>query len=157
MLILIMFLIIAEAKQISDQRRSIQLYKERAEVAAAPIEAAIEPPRKPYSFKATVLELIKATPYPANETDTDKDGLPDSVEWVIGTDFNNSDTDFDNLNDTYEVFKRLGSLRAGFKSKNTFHRLFQELVEMTPMEYRGFSKFQKPENRTPRSTEHPRK
>jgi len=43
--------------------------------------------------------LLNAT---TDWTDTDMDGLPDSVEAVIGTDANNTDTDFDGLNDTYE-------------------------------------------------------
>jgi streptogramin lyase len=44
--------------------------------------------------------LINAT---VNKTDTDGDGLPDSVEAVLGTDFNNSDSDFDRLDDYNET------------------------------------------------------
>ena|GEM_PF-966654 len=44
--------------------------------------------------------LIAAT---TNMTDTDSDGLPDSVEAVLGTDLNNTDTDSDGLDDPYEV------------------------------------------------------
>ncbi len=107
MLVLIILLIGAQAKQISDQRIGIQSHIEQSE-EESPIEAALEPPRKPYSFNTTVRELIKATPVPAN--DTDGDGLPDSVEAVIGTHFNRTDTDFDNLNDTFEVYNDLDPL-----------------------------------------------
>lgn len=37
-------------------------------------------------------------------TDTDSDGLPDSIEEYLGSDSNNIDTDGDGLNDYYEVF-----------------------------------------------------
>ncbi|MDD1778235.1 MAG: hypothetical protein LUQ65_08710, partial [Candidatus Helarchaeota archaeon] len=107
--LLIFVLLGAQVKQLSDQTEGIQAYRGQFE-EESPIEAALEPPRKPYSLKTTVLELINATPYPANETDTDGDGLPDSVEQVIGTDFNGTDTDFDNLNDTFEVYNDLDPL-----------------------------------------------
>lgn len=54
--------------------------------------------------------LQGATP-PENQTDTDNDGLYDSVEWVLGTDFNNSDSDFDRLNDSYEARNNLDPLK----------------------------------------------
>ena len=38
------------------------------------------------------------------ELDTDKDGLPDYYEEILGTDKNNTDTDSDGLSDGYEVF-----------------------------------------------------
>ncbi len=47
-----------------------------------------------------VAELIKATP---DLTDTDNDTLPDTVEWVIGTNASNPDSDFDRLTDAEEV------------------------------------------------------
>ncbi|WP_342304162.1 hypothetical protein [Methanolobus sp. ZRKC5] len=46
-----------------------------------------------------VVGLIDAS---TNITDTDSDGLPDSVEAVLGTDFNNTDSDFDMLDDYNE-------------------------------------------------------
>ncbi len=46
-----------------------------------------------------VLELINLTTDP---TDSDGDGLPDSVELVLGTDLNNTDSDFDQLDDYNE-------------------------------------------------------
>ncbi|WP_406670413.1 hypothetical protein V7O67_15000 [Methanolobus sp. ZRKC4] len=46
-----------------------------------------------------VLELINLTTDPS---DSDGDGLPDSVELVLGTDFNNTDSDFDQLDDYNE-------------------------------------------------------
>ncbi len=53
---------------------------------------------------ALVSGLMNAT---SDTTDTDGDGLPDSVERVIGTDWNNSDSDFDTLSDHLEVFSGL--------------------------------------------------
>ena len=41
-----------------------------------------------------VAELLAIT---TDTNDTDSDGLPDSVEWVIGTDHLNNDTDHDRL------------------------------------------------------------
>ncbi|HUX99957.1 MAG TPA: hypothetical protein VMV49_10425, partial [Candidatus Deferrimicrobium sp.] len=58
--------------------------------------AEVELPKKPYSLKNLVIELQNVT---ENKIDTDSDGLYDSVEAVLGTDFNNIDSDFDNLND----------------------------------------------------------
>ena len=58
---------------------------------------------------ADIDELIASTP-PANRTDTDGDGLYDSVEAVLGTDFNNTDSDFDQLNDYYEAKNGLDPL-----------------------------------------------
>lgn len=49
-----------------------------------------------------VNDLINATP-PEHHIDTDEDGLYDSVEAVLGTDYNNSDSDFDGLSDYEEV------------------------------------------------------
>jgi hypothetical protein len=46
-----------------------------------------------------VLELINLT---TDLTDSDGDGLPDSVELVLGTDLNNTDSDFDQLDDYNE-------------------------------------------------------
>ncbi|HMA82662.1 MAG TPA: RICIN domain-containing protein, partial [Candidatus Thermoplasmatota archaeon] len=49
-----------------------------------------------------VQDLNVSTPLD-NRTDRDNDGLYDSVELVIGTDLNNSDSDFDGLSDYDEV------------------------------------------------------
>lgn len=54
-------------------------------------------------------ELNNATPL-ANRTDTDGDGMYDSVEWVLGTDYNNTDSDFDQLDDYYEAKNNLDPL-----------------------------------------------
>ncbi len=105
--VLIILLIGAEAKQISDQKVGIQSYMAQAEENSS-LGAALEPPRKLYSLKNLVLQLINATPLPA--LDTDGDGLFDSVERVIGTNPNGTDSDFDNLNDTFEVFNDLDPL-----------------------------------------------
>jgi hypothetical protein len=47
-----------------------------------------------------VLELINVTTDP---TDTDGDGLPDTVEVILGTDINSTDSDFDQLDDYNET------------------------------------------------------
>jgi len=51
--------------------------------------------------------LIAATPDP---TDTDGDGMPDTVEAILGTSPENTDTDFDELDDYYEVKNDLDPL-----------------------------------------------
>lgn len=66
------------------------------------VEAYIPPPRTSTGLKDLVERLTNATPL-AYQTDTDGDGLYDRVETVIGTDPNNSDSDYDLLNDGYEV------------------------------------------------------
>ena len=53
--------------------------------------------------KMDVYALQNATPA-ANRTDTDGDGLYDPVEAVLGTDMNDTDSDFDRLNDSEELF-----------------------------------------------------
>lgn len=50
----------------------------------------------------TNLDVIGLIGASTNQTDTDGDGLPDSVEAVLGTDFNNTDSDFDMLDDYNE-------------------------------------------------------
>ncbi|AKB25595.1 hypothetical protein MSMTP_2126 [Methanosarcina sp. MTP4] len=50
----------------------------------------------------TNLDIVGLIDVSTNKTDTDKDGLPDSVEAVLGTDFNNTDSDFDMLDDYNE-------------------------------------------------------
>jgi hypothetical protein len=48
-----------------------------------------------------VSDLLNAT---TDTNDTDGDKLPDSVEWVIGTNSSNADSDMDGLSDYSEVF-----------------------------------------------------
>ncbi|MFY1110208.1 MAG: 6-bladed beta-propeller [Methanosarcinaceae archaeon] len=50
----------------------------------------------------TDLDIVRLISVSENKTDTDSDGLPDSVEAVLGTDFNNTDSDFDMLDDYNE-------------------------------------------------------
>ncbi|NHI94235.1 MAG: hypothetical protein EAX96_17215 [Candidatus Lokiarchaeota archaeon] len=64
-------------------------------------ESYMDPPRKPYSLKLLVEDLQLAS---SDTTDTDGDGIYDTVEYVIGTNYNNIDTDFDLLNDSYEIY-----------------------------------------------------
>ncbi|MHC4905608.1 MAG: NHL repeat-containing protein, partial [Planctomycetota bacterium] len=69
--------------------------------------ASINPPRTTISLKPFVEELLNVT---TDTNDTDMDGLPDSVEAVIGTDPNNIDSDFDRLEDYWEVENGLDPL-----------------------------------------------
>ncbi|MFO8077912.1 MAG: hypothetical protein R6U21_04670, partial [Thermoplasmatota archaeon] len=50
-----------------------------------------------------LVQDLKAITPEDNQTDMDNDGLYDSIELVIGTDLNNSDSDFDGLSDYDEV------------------------------------------------------
>ncbi len=47
---------------------------------------------------------------PSQSTDSDGDGLPDSLEQSIGTDPNDSDTDFDGISDGWEYYNGLNPL-----------------------------------------------
>jgi len=67
------------------------------------------------SNRIDVDALQNATPE-INRTDTDGDGLYDSVEAVLGTDFNNTDSDFDRLNDYYEAKNDLDPLNPDSNS-----------------------------------------
>ncbi|MBP1909961.1 hypothetical protein [Methanolobus bombayensis] len=42
--------------------------------------------------------------------DTDGDGIPDSVELILGTDINKTDSDFDQLDDLFEISNDLDPL-----------------------------------------------
>jgi hypothetical protein len=55
----------------------------------------------PFRELASLVTQLMAVTTDTN--DTDSDGLPDSVEWVIGTDHLNNDTDHDRLGDYEEV------------------------------------------------------
>lgn len=52
-----------------------------------------------YKNGLNIIELINAS---TNKTDTYGDGLPDSVEKILGTDPNHTDSHFDNLDDYNE-------------------------------------------------------
>ncbi|MHA2425917.1 MAG: fascin domain-containing protein [Candidatus Thorarchaeota archaeon] len=60
------------------------------------------PPRTPTDLKELVTELQSVTPI-ANQSDSDSDGLYDSVELVIGTNVLGNDTDSDLLDDYVEI------------------------------------------------------
>lgn len=57
----------------------------------------------PAPFKELSGLVTKLKEASTDPTDTDRDGLVDSIELVIGTDPNNTDSDFDKLNDSAEV------------------------------------------------------
>jgi len=59
-------------------------------------------------MRELVLGLLEVNVDP---TDSDDDGLPDAVEWVIDTDPFNSDSDFDRLNDTFEVMNNMDPMK----------------------------------------------
>jgi hypothetical protein len=59
------------------------------------------------NLKQLVLDLIEATPDPQNTYDADGDGLPDNVEFVIGTDHTRPDSDFDRVSDYDEVMNNM--------------------------------------------------
>ncbi len=61
---------------------------------------SVNPPRTSISLKPLVEELLSVT---TDTNDSDLDGLPDSVEAVIGTDPHNADSDFDRLDDRWEI------------------------------------------------------
>jgi hypothetical protein len=67
----------------------------------------INPPRTSPNLKPLVEELLSVT---TDVNDTDGDGLPDSIEAIIGTDPNNTDSDFDRLDDEWEMFNDLDPL-----------------------------------------------
>jgi hypothetical protein len=67
----------------------------------------------PQGISFDLQALLAAT---ADTTDTDSDGLPDSVEWVLGTDPENPDSDFDELDDYYEATNGFDPLKADSNS-----------------------------------------
>jgi hypothetical protein len=66
------------------------------------VSADIQPPRASRNLKELVENLMSATPQ-EDRMDLDGDGIFDIVEVVIGTDYNNTDSDFDLLPDYQEV------------------------------------------------------
>lgn len=74
-----------------------RMYEEEDDSRSTPIE---EVPGYFTEFEKLVRRLIDAT---TDMTDTDGDTIPDTVEWVIGTDAENNDTDYDTLDDWQEV------------------------------------------------------
>ncbi|MFX1295305.1 MAG: helix-hairpin-helix domain-containing protein [Promethearchaeota archaeon] len=107
--LLIVFLLIGmQVKQIVDQSERINSGSGNLDVTVPSLGVTVDLPKKPFSLKNHVIDLMNVTSESAN--DTDKDGLPDPVEYIIGTDFNNTDTDFDNLTDYYEVYNDLDPL-----------------------------------------------
>ena len=82
----------------------------------------VNPPRTSPNLKALVEDLLSVT---TDTTDTDNDGLPDSVEAVIGTDPNNTDSDFDRLDDGWEVDNNLDPLEpdSNFDGMADYHEV----------------------------------
>ncbi|MHA1908354.1 MAG: hypothetical protein ACW98Y_13730 [Candidatus Thorarchaeota archaeon] len=100
-------------------------------------------PKRPYSLRELVEELMNVTP--AGTPDVDSDGLPDPVEVIIGTDYNSSDTDLDSLSDYFEVFNGADPLEAdtnfdGFPDKNEFN------VSTADIDQDGISNVWDPDN-----------
>ena len=107
---LIIFLLIGlEAKQVDDAQKGYRTSSGILSEIGDPIAELdyMDPPKKPYSLKDHVDDLKNVT---TDTTDTDGDGLVDSIEWSIGTNYNDSDTDFDNLNDSFEIYNDLDPL-----------------------------------------------
>lgn len=73
---------------------------QQTEDATAEFQVAPQPTQKP---SANPEPKSAPTPQPAQNVDTDKDGLNDAREVQLKTDPNNPDTDGDNLNDGAEV------------------------------------------------------
>lgn len=59
------------------------------------------------NLRQLVLDLIDKTPAAQRALDADNDGLPDNVEWVIGTNFMEPDSDFDKIPDYNEVINNM--------------------------------------------------
>ncbi|TFH09456.1 MAG: hypothetical protein E4H14_04415, partial [Candidatus Thorarchaeota archaeon] len=70
------------------------------------------PPRDQCSLRDLALSLQEASEDLGIDVDTDGDLLYDTVETVIGTDWNRTDTDLDRLDDWYEVMNGLDPLEV---------------------------------------------
>ncbi|WP_094227401.1 RICIN domain-containing protein [Methanolobus psychrotolerans] len=78
-------------------------------MAAIPVESdgegvSSEPVTLATDFSDIDMNLEKYGP------DNDGDGIPDSIEMVLGTDINNTDSDFDRLDDLFEIENGLDPL-----------------------------------------------
>lgn len=69
--------------------------------------------KKPNVVVGDLLIMPTTIPPVSNSLDSDKDGLPDSIEKVLGTNINNSDTDGDTYDDLSEIKSGYSPLFAG--------------------------------------------
>lgn len=90
-------------------------------MATATTDSAIETP-KPASTEPTVAEAIPEAvrQAAADNTDSDKDGLLDEEEQLLGTDSSRADTDGDGLNDQEEVKTYLSNPKNTDSDKDGF-------------------------------------
>ncbi len=70
-----------------------------------------------YPFGSEVIPTV--TPPTGNSSDSDKDGLPDAIEKILGTNINNMDTDRDGYDDPAEIKAGHNPLIAGAGDKYT--------------------------------------
>lgn len=73
---------------------------------------------EPVNSSAAVIPT--ATPAADKNSDSDKDGLPDTIEKILGTYMTKADTDGDGFNDFQEIKNGYSPLIAGGEGKYTF-------------------------------------
>ena len=115
--VLIVILLLAQfypaaASSVSDK----EIYPEPSYISMETVStlkmlAQLETQSQP-SMDFDVSELIKAANNAGDTLDTDGDLLPDSVEIIIGTDYNETDSDLDQLDDYKKTAEFKNNLRT---------------------------------------------